>query len=338
MLRFLASGAPYRTSLQWEFCVPHNTLSLMVREVCKAIFEEYREECFSLPSTPAQWKRIAAGFSDRWNFDHCLGAIDGKHISIKKPPRSGTLNYNYKGFCSIVLMAIVDHEYKFIWASVGAPGSHSDGGIFKNSSLYAKLEEGRLGLPRPEPLPGQRRPLDYYFVGDDAFALAPWLMKPFPLRQLTRPQRLFNYRLSRARRIVENGFGILVCQWRCLATRLGLLPENARTVTKACLTLHNLLRIRRGPPQPGEVDRGDARDGAWRDYDQLRNNRNLRGNRPGNRAHAYRAARASRVYLMDYYTSPQGAVAWQNRIFEVRRQELPRREVPSDSDSDSDGE
>jgi hypothetical protein len=219
------------------------------------------DEVYQLPTTPEGWKEASRGFSERWNFEHCLGAIDGKHVAIKKPKGSGSLNYNYKGFCSIVLMAIVDSDYKFMWIHVGAPGSQSDGGIWKRCNLYRKVREGTQGIPAPEPLPGHRTPVPWFFVGDAAFALAPWMQKPYPHRGQTRPERLFNYRLSRARRIVENGFGILAGRWRCLTTTLGQAPENAAKVTTACVDLHNLVRMRRGRPQPGEVD-GEDEDGA----------------------------------------------------------------------------
>lgn len=332
-LRFLATGAPYRSCLQWEFCVAHNTLSVMIREVCDAVAAEYQAEVFKLPRTPAGWKQVADGFSQRWNFEHCLGAIDGKHVAIKKPKGSGSENYNYKGFCSIVLLAIVDSEYKFMWADVGAPGSCSDGGIWKEGKLYRRIEQGRQGLPAPEPLPGHRTPVPWFFVGDAAFALAPWMQKPFPHRGQTRPERLYNYRLSRARRIVENGFGLLVVQWKCLTTTMGLAPENAAKVVIACLTLHNLIRERRGPPNAGEVDQGDNDNGAWRQEAHLRGNENLEGARPATKAQRYREAQAARDYLRDYYSSPQGAVPWQDRIGQVRMRQQPEPESES-SDSE----
>jgi hypothetical protein len=304
----------------------------VIRETCDAIHEAYVDEVYDLPTTPEGWKEVARGFANRWNFEHCLGAIDGKHVAIKKPKGSGSVNYNYKGFCSIVLMAIVDSDYKFRWMNVGAPGSASDGGIWKGTHLYRKVCEGTAGIPAPEPLPGHRTPVPWFFVGDAAFALAPWMQKPYPHRGQTRPERLFNYRLSRARRIVENGFGILVARWRCLTTTLGQAPENCVKVTTACVDLHNLVRMRRGRPQPGEVDRDDEEDGAWRRERRLEDNDNLAGARPGStQAARYREATAARNYLRDYYASPQGAVHWQDRVVP-----LPRQASDSDSDSEVD--
>ena len=334
-LRFLATGAPYRSNMQWEFCVAHNTLSIMVREVCDAIADEYKGELVKLPRTEAGWREVADGFSQRWNFEHCLGAIDGKHIAIKKPKSSGSENYNYKKFCSIVLLAMVDSEYKFMWADVGSPGSCSDGGIWKESKLYKRIERGRQGIPAPEPLPGHHTPLPWFFVGDAAFALAPWMQKPFPYQGLNRRQRIYNYRLSRARRIIENAFGILVMHWRCLTTTMGLAPENASKVVIACLNLHNLIRLRRGPPNAGEVDQADNDNAAWRREPHLRDNDNNEGARPPSKARMYREAQAAREYLADYYSTPQGAVPWQDRIGPIRREET-ESESSSDSDSEVD--
>ena len=73
------------------------------------------------PATAAEWKRIAQGYSDKWNFHNCLGALDGKHVAIEKPKHSGSLYYNYKGFNSLVLMALVDANYNFLYVDIGEP-------------------------------------------------------------------------------------------------------------------------------------------------------------------------------------------------------------------------
>jgi hypothetical protein len=85
----------------------------------------------------------------------------------------------------------------------------SDGGVFGDSSLCAALEDGSIGLPEPQALPHDDQPLPFFIVGDDAFPMRSWLQKPYPQRLMTRDERIFNYRLSRARRVVENAFGIL---------------------------------------------------------------------------------------------------------------------------------
>ncbi|XP_072171472.1 uncharacterized protein [Diadema setosum] len=118
-LRHLVSGTKY-SDMQYGWRVPDNTLSVVAREVCQAICDEYADEVMTAPSTPDGWKQLAGGFYKRWNFPHCVAAIDGKHVPIRKPPLSGSLCCNYKGFFSIILLAIiVDSDYKFIWCDVG---------------------------------------------------------------------------------------------------------------------------------------------------------------------------------------------------------------------------
>lgn len=331
-LRFLATGTAYR-SLRFELRVPHNTISVVVREVCDAIFRSYRDEAFSLPATTEDWRKVARGYSQKWNFHHCVGAIDGKHIAIRKPPKSGSVYYNYKGFYSIVLLALVDSNYTFMWADVGAPGSCSDGGVFNRGSLKRRLADNTLGLPPPEPIPGDDKNIPYFIIGDDAFPMATYLMKPFPLRLLTPPQRIFNYRLSRGRNTVENSFGILANRWRCLLTTLNVPPRTARKVVKGCITLHNVMRKRYAQEQAGEMDRedgdGNVIRGRWRDGRTLTSNRGLVGNR------AMRAAKEQRNYLMDFYNSPAGSLPWQDRIVNVQRED-PYAPSESESEANSD--
>jgi len=207
-LRYLATRDNYKT-LAYGFRVAPNTISLVVYETCEAIIAEYLEEVLDCPTTPEGWKAVAQGFADRWNFHHTVGAIDGKHIAMRPPGKSGSYYYNYKGFHSLVLMALVDSDYKFLYVDVGANGATSDAGVFMNTPLRAALEDTRIGLPPREPLPGGDRPIPYFIVGDEAFALKDYLQKPFPHRGLSRQERIYNYRLSRARRVVENAFGIL---------------------------------------------------------------------------------------------------------------------------------
>ncbi|XP_052778489.1 uncharacterized protein LOC128215927 [Mya arenaria] len=101
-LRFLATGSRYH-DLAFAFRFPHNTIALFIPEVCQAIYNVYEDEMWATPQTEDEWRPVAEGFGDRWNFPHCCGAIDGKHVAIKKPPKSGSLYYNYEGFFSIVM-------------------------------------------------------------------------------------------------------------------------------------------------------------------------------------------------------------------------------------------
>ena len=277
---------------------------------CDAISEEYRDEVFVTPSTPDGWKEVAQGFGRRWNFPHACGAIDGKHIKINKPSKSGSAYFNYKGFFSIVLMGLVDADYRFLWVHVGAEGAASDAGIFNRSSREPDLREGRLGFPPPEPLPNDDHDVPYFFIGDDAFPLRTYLVKPFSHRNLTHDERIFNYRCCRARRVVENAFGILANRFRCLLTTPMTTPETSTKITKACGTLHNLMRIRFPNLQNADLD-GEQADGvivpgAWRDAGYLADMQGaLRAPREN------RAGKELRIHLKHYYNSDAGSVPWQ---------------------------
>ena len=86
--------------------------------------------------------------------------------------------YNYKGFYSIVLMALVDAEYKFIWADFGATGAASDAHIYNASELKEMVEAGTLRFPAPNPLPNDYQDVSYFIIGDEAFGLKETIMKP----------------------------------------------------------------------------------------------------------------------------------------------------------------
>lgn len=161
-----------------------------------------------------KWLTVAETFETRWNLPHCLGALAGKHIAIKCPPSGGSAYFNYKHFHSIVLLVLVGANYNFLYVSVGATGAGSDGGVFMNTDLKECFEDGSIDLPPPSLLPGTvEHPVGYFMVANDAFPLRPWLMKPIPLRNLSSEQHIHNYRLSKARGVVGNAFGILAARY-----------------------------------------------------------------------------------------------------------------------------
>lgn len=161
------------------------------------------------------------------------------------PPNSAGSTYrNYKNSDSIVLLALVDANYNFIYIDVGCNGRVSDGGVFLNSNLYKSIfnEQNILNLPEDKPLPGRHLSVPHVIVGDGAFALSERVLKPYPFRNMTNQQRVFNYRLSRARRVVENAFGILANRFRIFLTTINLSVEKVQIITLACCALHNFLK------------------------------------------------------------------------------------------------
>ena len=78
--------------------------------------------------------------------------LDERHMAMKKPKRSGSKYYNYKGFSSLVLPALDDSDKRFLWVGVGSSGSSSDALIFNHSKLKKKIGDDTLGLLVPETL------------------------------------------------------------------------------------------------------------------------------------------------------------------------------------------
>ena len=91
---------------------------------------------------------------------------------------SGTKWRGNSGFFSIVMLALVDGQYKFRWVDAGTAGSCSDAQIFNASQLKRKIEDGRIGFPDPAPITQGGRDVPYIILADDAFALKTRLMKP----------------------------------------------------------------------------------------------------------------------------------------------------------------
>nr|CAH7732077.1 unnamed protein product [Callosobruchus chinensis] len=120
------------------FRVSKQSISALVPEVLKAIIESLHPFI-------------------KWNYPNCIGALDEKHILILRPENTVGEFHNYKGTHSIVLMAIVDAKYNFVYVNIGCQGRISDGGVFKHTDFAKRLENGTLNLPCDEPVPGQEK-------------------------------------------------------------------------------------------------------------------------------------------------------------------------------------
>ncbi|XP_063786053.1 putative nuclease HARBI1 [Pseudophryne corroboree] len=226
-LRFLATALE---DLKFGTFISHQALGRIIPDTCKAIVK--------LPASTSQWQPVAEEFATTWHFPNCGGAIDGKHVRINPPANSGYFYFSYKGYFSIVLMAVVNANYKFICIDVGKNGHASDGGSLKNTTFYERLTTKTLNLPSREQT---QHGLNFGFMADEAFTLHESVMKPYQ-RQLIREKRIYNFRLSRARRIVENTFGILSSRFRIFLMASNLQVEKIDWVVSAYCILHNYLR------------------------------------------------------------------------------------------------
>lgn len=298
-LRFLATGDSFKTIAN-SFRVGASTVSQIVSAAVSAIWDVLVEDFMAVP-TAEDWLSIAEGFQERWNFPLCCGAVDGKHVVLQAPLNSGSMFHNYKGTFSIVLLAVVDSRRCFRVIDVGGYGRTSDGGILANSAFGRALRDGTLQLPADRLIPGadHRGPQPHVFVGDEAFPLRKNLMRPFPGRTLPRDRRVYNYRLSRARLVVENAFGILASQWRMYRRPMELQPDFVGRCVKATCVLHNFLQ----KTTPASAMRG-LPDG---DVEPLPGLGRVAANNSAREAIRVRETFAA-------YFNAEGAVPWQENV------------------------
>ena len=121
IFRFLVTGNSY-CSMVFSYRISPYAVGVIVPEVCRVIWAKLKGIYMRMPSDGEDWKLIAKHFEVIWNFPGCIGAIDGKHIQITAPRRTGALYYNYKGTFSTVPMASVDANYKFVYVDIGSHG------------------------------------------------------------------------------------------------------------------------------------------------------------------------------------------------------------------------
>lgn len=131
-LRYMATGESH-TSLSYSFRISRSWIGNIIKKVlCVLKIKLF----FALPPpTKEQFESNGAQFGEKWNFPNVMGCLDGKHIRVQCPSRTGSLYYNYKDFFSIVLLALVGPNYKFIGVDIGSFGREGDAGDFKNKFM-----------------------------------------------------------------------------------------------------------------------------------------------------------------------------------------------------------
>lgn len=186
-----------------------------------AIYTVLKSKHLKTPTTADEWLKIANRFYKEWNFPNCLSALDGKHVAFRTKKVDGSFYFNYIQFHSLILMTLVDADYNFLYVDVGCNGRTSDGGVYNKSSLCRAVEGNLLNFRKDAISPKSTTKIAYVIVADDAFRLSNRMMKPTGQRA-NEAEKVFNYRLSRARRVVENAFGILCNRFQILQKDINL--------------------------------------------------------------------------------------------------------------------
>ena len=214
----LATPGEYRT-ISHLFETARSTVCEIVHETCHAIVDKLMSRYITFPRG-IHLDRIVDTFSRKWGLPQCVGAIDGCHIPIAAPVANHNDYYNRKGWYSMILQGIVDANYCFLDVCIRWPGSVHDARVFAHSNVYRKITEEQL-LPQKY-IQVQGVDIPVFLIGDSAYLIKTWLMKPFPQNRIhTEAQKTFNYRLSRARIVVENAYGRL--KGRCVGLQKGMI-------------------------------------------------------------------------------------------------------------------
>ncbi|KAK3933234.1 Protein ALP1-like [Frankliniella fusca] len=245
-LRYLATGQSFVQLMQY-FMVGQQTISNIVFETTSVIWTVLEPLVFETP-TEDTWLRVAAEFEAMWQLPHCIGAVDGKHIRLQQPALSGSQHFNYKGFHSVILMVVADAKSKILIADAGASGRRGDGNVFHRSSLGRRVRHKALNIPPPCPVEGvETATTPFFFVGDAAFG-----------RSLNMKKNFFHYRISRARKNVENTFGILRKRFEILDKPIQTDIVCVTSTVLACCALHNyhMQDVKSVPPKRKREVRG----------------------------------------------------------------------------------
>lgn len=245
----LATGSEYR-SVGHLFGASISTVCRCVQEFCAAAETLLIPEQIRFPDQE-RFKEMAAYIENRWGLPQCIGAIDGSHIPIIAPQDYHCDYFNRKGWHSIILQGVVDGKGLFWNVFTGLPGSLHDARVLRLSTLWEVASRGNHIPASTKNIAGVN--VGYYILGDSAYPLQNWLLKPFiDTGRLTAEQRFYNMKISRARVVVENAFGRLKGRWRCLMKRNDCAVDLVKSMVLTCCALHNLCE-----------SHGEAYESAW---------------------------------------------------------------------------
>ena len=223
------------------------TVSSILLEVCQVLVEYLWTGRISsnMPKSQEDLERKILDMEELWQFPCCWVALNGCHVPIKCPPGGPETcreYHNFKNFYSVVLMAMVDSHYRFVWSSCGYPGNSHDAIILRSTNLWNSIQDGLL--PNMAKVVGEVNVSPLII----AFPLRTWLMNSYKNAVLNPQQRYFIYRLSRGSMVTEEAYGQLKGTWRLLLRKKKTNEsdkEHVRTATLACMVLHNVCLMQR---------------------------------------------------------------------------------------------
>ncbi|CAN8011069.1 unnamed protein product [Ixodes pacificus] len=194
------------------FGIGRSTVNVMYKDFCNVIMEKLEGDWLRMvraDDISAHMREFFAVFG----FPQAVGALDGCHFPISPPKEHATDYYNYKGWHSIILLALVDHRYRFRYINLGTPGRCHDANVYGRSQLRTLVDSVQFQSPTVAIEGTAIAPI---ILCDQAFPLTTNLLKPFASATSETREAVFNYNLSKTRRIVENAFGRLKARFRII--------------------------------------------------------------------------------------------------------------------------
>ncbi|XP_077505085.1 uncharacterized protein LOC144114929 [Amblyomma americanum] len=218
------------------FGIGRSTVNELYREFCETVVATLEHEWVKMP-TAVDMRAHIREFEAMCGFPQAVGALDGCHIAVSPPKEHASDYYNYKGWYSVILLALVDHKYHFRFVNAGSPGRCHDSYVYQNSTLARMVESPIFSAPTATI---NRVIVPPLILCDQAFPLTPNLVKPFRSLDTCDGHRSYNYHLSKCRRIVENAFGRLKARFRLISKRMDANVKNVAQIIRACCVLHNI--------------------------------------------------------------------------------------------------
>ena len=222
-LRYFATGS-FQMAVGDMCVVSQRSVSTIVRKVSRLI-AGLKDQFIFMPDND-EINQLKEGFHDIANFPDVFGCIDCTHVPISKPRNNLAAFFNRKGFYSINVQLVCDHQLRIRNVVARWGGATHDSRIFENSELATACEQGQF---------------NGHMVGDSGYACRPYLLTPV-LNPTTQAERNYNAAHILTRNPVERTIGVVKSRFRCIShdSKVRIRTERAMAVIVAACVLHNI--------------------------------------------------------------------------------------------------
>ncbi|CAK1597621.1 unnamed protein product [Parnassius mnemosyne] len=241
-LNFLATGS-YQRIVGVSQNLTQRTTSRCVRQVVDALnHPTLMSKWIQFPQTVQERSLIKEEFQRKYNLPGVIGCIDCTHIAIVKPSEEEHAFYNRKGYHSLNVQMVCDHNLKIMNINAKFGGATHDSHIWSSSLVEPYMRHLHES--------GEH----VWLLGDSGYPQRPWLMTPILNAPHGSREELYTTRHVQARTCIERCFGLLKTRWRCLLRDrvLHYHPNVASKITLACCVLHNI-SLHAHLPAPSDI-------------------------------------------------------------------------------------